>query len=127
MNTEDVDTFLDVMCYGAMLNLIVQSIQATKTPFLLGCSGPVGLMANPNETGALYVFCLPAFFRRKWILAIPLIGVGLYFARSKMGMVCVGFGLMMWLFYMTDKAKRLNHVYFMAFSVFCWRIHDDSD
>lgn len=54
---------------------------------------PVGLMCNKNEVAALLVFCMPAFWRsgrRIWI--IPVL-IGLFMAKTSMGIVSLAAGI----------------------------------
>lgn len=105
---ENIDPFLDAMCYGALINLLVQCLQVVMKdlgePFFLGCQAPVGLMANPNEISALYVFCLPAFFLKmrnnlNWIMGIPFIFLGMILSETLMGFACLWVGFVVWLFH----------------------------
>jgi len=97
----DSGHLLDALCYGALINLAVQYLQVLqpvlKFEFWLGCPVPVGLMANPNETSALYVFCFPAFIRFGWKWGAPLIISGLILSNSHMGIACVSIGFVIWL------------------------------
>lgn len=113
----DVDLFLDALCYGALINLVVQIIHAIfiplGIPFFVSSPMPVGLMANPNEASALYVFCFIAFFSSGWLkgirmVGIPLMLVGLYLSNSKMAAVCLAFGFILWLFYCTLFGSKHN-------------------
>lgn len=118
----DVDPIMDALCYGAIINLIVQCFQSIfmtlDLPFWLTSGEPTGLMANPNEIAALYIFCLMAFFRKKWFTGIrlawiPLIVGGIIISHSKMAIVCLAFGFMIWLFYQTMYGKEYNHIRYL--------------
>lgn len=87
---------LDAMCIIALCNvgyMICQGLGfdpiyrdiggATKTQ-------SVGFMANRNEIGALLAFCLPAFFRGYWQLAIPVLIIGFALTYSMGGVLSAG-------------------------------------
>lgn len=110
--TNDTKYLLNAICYGALLNLIVQTIQVFGVQFIVKTPVPTGLMANPNETSALYIFALPAFFRDKWIVGILPILAGIYLSDSMTGWVCIIVGAYVWLMiddrYLADTTKYLS-------------------
>jgi hypothetical protein len=57
----------------------------------------VGLLANVNETSALLAVCLPFFFRKRWLWAIPAIVAGLLLARTTNGIIAASVVSAIWL------------------------------
>ena len=112
------------MCAGVVINLIVQCLQVVNTysgmAFQWPCEPSVGYMSNPNETAFLYVVCIPAFLMGKWYkttklaVAIPIMGV--YFCKTDLAWVCVGVGLMMYLWH--NKSKRWAYWSFIGLGLF---------
>ena len=49
-----------------------------------------GIMANPNESGALMALCFPAFLRKRWCYGIPVVLIGLVLSSSFGGVLGVG-------------------------------------
>lgn len=73
-----LELFLDALCIVAAANAVVILLQATL-PFELFLytakvkEGVPGLMANPNETAAIFAMCAPAFLRKRrwpWLLLV---------------------------------------------------------
>jgi len=59
-----------------------------------------GLMGNPNTVSALLALGLPAFFRKRWCWAIPLIWMGLVSSHSNGGTIPAGLATL-WLVWNT--------------------------
>lgn len=73
----------DALILIAGLNIVFQALQYFHVSFLIHPTNGqlVGLMSNVDETFALYMICLPAFFRkRRWQLLIPICIGGLILA-----------------------------------------------
>lgn len=106
------DTLLNAICFAAMINLVVQSIQVWAFPldfnFWLNAKMPVGMLSNLNETSALYVFSIPAFlagpwFRTaRWAVVFPLFGI--YFSQSFLGYIALAIGII--IFFSTQAKKK---------------------
>jgi hypothetical protein len=96
--TLKVSLLLDAMVIIALANVLFLIIQQFNyDPRLLysriGEMPPVGLTANRNEVSCLLAICAPACFRsgRRW--AIPLVVAGLVMAKSFIGVLAIGCGL----------------------------------
>jgi len=71
--------FLDVLCIIAVVNAVVILLQWVGVNgmwvFVTESKGYPGLMANPNETAAVFAMAVPAFFRPKrwpWLILVIL-------------------------------------------------------
>ena len=112
----------NALCFGVVINLIVQCLQIVEVhsgiAFALPCSNYPGLMSNPNETSALYVFCIPCFLAGKWwktsklTVALPIFG--LYFSNTDLGGFCLIIAIMVILF------KNINNKYAMLGMLLLW-------
>jgi len=118
----DMKSVFNALCFGVVINLFVQCLQIvdiySDITFALPCSNPSGLMSNPNETAALYVFCIPCFLAGKWwktsrfTVALPIIG--LYFSRTDLGGFCLVIAIMVILF------KNIDNKYAMIGILVLW-------
>lgn len=85
--------------------------------FLKYCRyGTVGFLDNPNLAGALLALCFPVFLRKYWIMAMPLILVGLYSSITLGAVIPV---CLISMIYVYIKHKKLFYLtlFFMLF--FC--------
>jgi len=77
-------------------SLYVHASKMTPTANgLIQSDGPVleGSMGNPAVSSALIACTIPSLFRRKWICALPVCLIGLYFGNSAMSMLSFIVGL----------------------------------
>jgi len=106
---EYIDYILNCICVLALINFTLMILQYYGTWVVLVPKGefqtyftllngwivftpqkiyPVlGFLSNINMTSAFMAICLPAFFRKRWIFAIPLIIVSLLLAKSLSGLI----------------------------------------
>lgn len=99
---------LNCMCIVALFNVLFLTLQFFNIcPFFEPISGDMdmctGLMANQNEVSAVLALCFPAFLRKKWAYLIPVILIGLAFAKSFGGVLAVGVGVL-WYLWRINKA-----------------------
>lgn len=85
----------NIVCGIALVNVLWQVLQkfgilVINVPLKGYDITCVGLMANTNETAALLALCLPCFFRKKWVYAIPVMVIGLVLANSYGGILAAG-------------------------------------
>ena len=64
---------------------------------------PMGFMDNSGTIGAFLALCLPAFFRKKWVLLTPLIIAGIFVTKILGGIVPAGVVI---IFYIVWKWRR---------------------
>lgn len=102
---ENMYILLDAMCVLAVCNVLYQGVQFAGYDWIFNDIGKaektqlVGFMSNRNELGAVLAFCLPAFFRRRWIFAIPLILIGLIGTHCMGGVLAAGAATAVYLFW----------------------------
>jgi len=60
-------------------------------------------MANQNEVAALYAFCLPAFFRKRFTVGIPMIFGGILLAKTSLGMASAVVGIWVYILILSPK------------------------
>jgi hypothetical protein len=102
---ENMYILLDAMCVLAVCNVLYQGVQLAGYDWIYNDIGKaektqlVGFMSNRNELGAVLAFCLPAFFRRWWIFAIPLILIGLIGTHCMGGVLAAGAATAVYLFW----------------------------
>jgi len=92
----------NAVCIVALANVAAQLIQVCGVSFPRGLRpydqyGFVGLLGNVNETSALFAVCLPFFFRKRWLWAIPAIAAGLLMARTTNGIMAASIVSLIWL------------------------------
>jgi hypothetical protein len=92
----------NAICIIALANVAAQLVQVCGVSFPRGLNpydqyGFVGLLANVNETSALLAVCLPFFFRKRWLWAIPAIVAGLLLARTTNGIIAASVVSAIWL------------------------------
>lgn len=92
----------NAICIVALANVAAQLVQVCGVSFPRGLNpydqyGFVGLLANVNETSALLAVCLPFFFRKRWLWAIPAIVAGLILARTTNGIIAASIVSAIWL------------------------------
>ncbi len=89
----------NTVCVIALVNVLLVILQACGVWFPLfpeKAIAPVGLMSNPNETGAFLAVCAPFFFRKRWAWAvIPLIAA-IALTRAFQGMVTLAIVVFCW-------------------------------
>jgi hypothetical protein len=122
------DRLMDAMVIIAIANCLLMLLQAFNLdplyrPIRGGHDLATGFMSNRNETSALLAFCLPAFFRGRWLLLLPLLLVGLVLAQSVGGILGAVTGAV---FILT--AQRPGSIKFVfpvaviVLVVFCWLV-----
>jgi len=92
----------NAICIVALANVAAQLVQVCGVSFPRGLKpydqyGFVGLLANVNETSALFAVCLPFFFRKHWAWLIPAIVAGLILARTTNGIMAASVVSAVWL------------------------------
>lgn len=92
----------NAICIVALANVAAQLVQVCGVSFPRGLKpydqyGFVGLLANVNETSALFAVCLPFFFRKRWLWSIPAIVTGLLLARTTNGIIAASVVSAVWL------------------------------
>ena len=108
--------------WAAILNVILQTLQWSSLDFWLDCKMPVGFMANPNETSALYIFSLMAFSDRSHWKLLPLVFWGIYISDAMTGYICLIVGVPVYIYMVSEKKNvvlfyALGVVAFIALSV----------
>ncbi len=108
----DIDKILNFICVRAIISVVVMGLQylgvwililqknvdeipkyfmahpLPRVSFVVFKNNvpPLGFMDNPMTTGAFLALCLPAFFRKKWCMFLPMIFLGI-FANKVMGAI----------------------------------------
>jgi len=88
---DQIKYLLDAICVLALCNIVMLTCQYFGIDPIFkakdGGSGTplVGFLSNKNEVSAFLAFCLPAFFRDKWVRLTPLVFLGLTVASSTGG------------------------------------------
>jgi len=113
----NIEHIYRVMRWAVFLNVIVQTLQWTDLPFWMDCKMPVGLMSNPNETSALYIFSLMAFSERKNWKLLPLVFWGIYLSDAMTGYVCLIVGIPVYI-YLASEKKNVVLLYALGVVVF---------
>jgi O-antigen ligase len=79
----------DTVCIVALANVAMEILQVAGLGIPGHTRGITGLMANPDETSALLGICAPYFFRRRWVLALPLVVLGIVLCKVWIGLVAL--------------------------------------
>lgn len=112
--------FLNAMCVIVLFHTLFQVAQSLNgivfKTYVIG-TVPTGLMANQNEVAALYAFCMPAFFRKKFLIGIPMILGGLILSRTSLGMVSAIVGAWVYLLIISPKIAYLSVIPGLALCV----------
>lgn len=109
VDTDNVGLLLNAICLIAFANILFLLLQYFDMdplfiPVSAGANPPTGLMGNRNFVNALLAFCLPAFFRKRWVYFVPIIVLGLIMSKSSGGTLAAMAGV---IFYFALKKKNV--------------------
>lgn len=90
---------LDAFCLVALTNIAFIYSQGffDYDPINMMKTEPLGLCPNRNATSALLAFCLPAFFRKRWLWFLPLFVPAFVLVKSTGGIIAAMVGVLVYL------------------------------
>ena len=100
---QHIPKILNVICIMALVQTGYVFLQmAGKEPLLTVLDGskakPVGFMGSLNMIGAFLAFCIPAFFRKRWVYCLPIVLLPLILLISTKGaVISLMVGTIFWL------------------------------
>lgn len=103
LRKKPLDFWLNCLCFSVVLQLELCLFQFFQCdPFFSQSKELCGFLDNPTLLSAFLVFCIPAFFRKKWCFVIPIILVVIFYNDNKMAILSLG---LMFVFYLVFKVK----------------------
>ncbi|MFW9873327.1 MAG: hypothetical protein ACFFG0_09510 [Candidatus Thorarchaeota archaeon] len=115
LNKSNINIILNIFCFIAIINVIYIVLQYYKLDFIRHFKSNnlwiSGLATNSNEISALLAILISACLRKKWIIFLPMILIGLIFPKSLTGIVTTGCIILIYLF-INNKIK-LSFIYLL--------------
>ena len=101
---QHIPKILNVICIMAIVQVGYVCLQMSGHEPLLSNTitnkpEPVGFMGNANMLGAFLAFCVPAFLRKRWVYALPIVLTPLILLpHTKGAVISLMVGVMFWLY-----------------------------